>query len=234
MNYYACARPIRQFFGEPDLFMTRHPLLRGVPYKMTADDLKNRVMEHFAKLPFAMWENQFNLIDSHDVGRLHNNPKISPEQYRGAVIFQFMLTGAPSVYYGDEAQIEGLTETMEGCRYPMPWNSDFEKTRNYKLYSKIIRLRNEKEVLRRGGMKFICSEGRTFALARFYKGEAFVAVISNEETETKIKLPLGIIGAKSFKTEVLGKDFEFSETPDGEIELSLKPGESFLFECEMI
>ena len=234
MNYYACARPIRQFFGEPDLFMTRHPLLRGVPYKMTADDLKNRVMEHFAKLPFAMWENQFNLIDSHDVGRLHNNPKISSEQYRGAVIFQFMLTGAPSVYYGDEAQIEGLTETMEGCRYPMPWNSDFEKTRNYKLYSKIIRLRNEKEVLRRGGMKFICSEGRTFALARFYKGEAFVAVISNEETETKIKLPLGVIGAKSFKTEVFGKDFEFSETPDGEIELSLKPGESFLFECEMI
>ena len=234
MNYYACARPIRQFFGEPDLFMTRHPLLRGVPYKMTADDLKNRVMEHFAKLPFAMWENQFNLIDSHDVGRLHNNPKIRSEQYRGALIFQFMLTGAPSVYYGDEAQIEGLTETMEGCRYPMPWNSDFEKTRNYRLYSKIIRLRNEKEVLRRGGMKFICSEGRTFALARFYKGEAFVAVISNEETETKIKLPLGVIGAKSFKTEVLGKDFEFSETPDGEIELSLKPGESFLFECEMI
>ncbi|MBE6892481.1 MAG: hypothetical protein E7482_00510 [Ruminococcaceae bacterium] len=234
MNYYACARPIRQFFGEPDLFMTRHPLLRGVPYKMTADDLKNRVMEHFAKLPFAMWENQFNLIDSHDVGRLHNNKKISFEQYCGAVIFQFMLTGAPSVYYGDEAEIKGMTATMEGCRYPMPWNSDFEKTRNYKLYSKIISLRNEKEVLRRGGMKFICSEGRTFALARFYKGEAFVAVISNEETETKIKLPLGVIGAKSFKTEVFGKDFEFSETPDGEIELSLKPGESFLFECEMI
>lgn len=234
MNYYACARPIRQFFGEPDLFMTRHPLLRGVSYKMTADDLKNRVMEHFAKLPFAMWENQFNLIDSHDVGRLHNNQKISFEQYCGAVIFQFMLTGAPSVYYGDEAEIEGITATMEGCRYPMPWNSDFEKTRNYKLYSKIIRLRNEKEVLRRGGMKFICSEGRTFALARFYKGEAFVAVISNEETETKIKLPLSVIGAKSFKTEVFGKDFELSETPDGEIELSLKPGESFLFECEMI
>ena len=234
MNYYACARPIRQFFGEPDLFMTRHPLLRGVPYKMTADDLKNRVMEHFAKLPFAMWENQFNLIDSHDVGRLHNNPKISSEQYRGAVIFQFMLTGAPSVYYGDEAQIEGLTETMEGCRYPMPWNSDFEQTENYKLYSKIIKLRNKTKALRRGGMKFIYSEGRTFALARFYKDEAFVAVISNEDTETKIKLPLWAIGAKIPKTEVFEKTSDFTELSEGEIELTVKPGESFLFECEML
>ena len=234
MNYYACARPIRQFFGEPDLFMTRHPLLRGVPYKMTADDLKNRVMEHFAKLPFAMWENQFNLIDSHDVGRLHNNPKISSEQYRGAVIFQFMLTGAPSVYYGDEAQIEGLTETMEGCRYPMPWNSDFEQTENYKLYSKIIKLRNKTKALRRGGMKFIYSEGRTFALARFYKDEAFVAVISNEDTETKIKLPLWAIGAKTPKTEVFEKTPDFTELSEGEIELTVKPGESFLFECEML
>lgn len=234
MNYYACARPIRQFFGEPDLFMTRHPLLRGVPYKMTADDLKNRVMEHFAKLPFAMWENQFNLIDSHDVGRLHNNPKISSEQYRGAVIFQFMLTGSPSVYYGDEAQIEGLTETMEGCRYPMPWNSDFEQTENYKLYSKIIKLRDKTKALRRGGMKFIYSEGRTFALARFYKDEAFVAVISNEDTETKIKLPLWAIGAKAPKTEVFEKTPDFTELSEGEIELTVKPGESFLFECEML
>lgn len=234
MNYYACARPIRQFFGEPDLFMTRHPLLRGVPYKMTADDLKNRVMEHFAKLPFAMWENQFNLIDSHDVGRLHNNPKISSEQYRGAVIFQFMLTGSPSVYYGDEAQIEGLTETMEGCRYPMPWNSDFEQTENYKLYSKIIKLRNKTKALRRGGMKFIYSEGRTFALARFYKDEAFVAVISNEDTETKIKLPLWAIGTKTPKTEVFEKTPDFTELSEGEIELTVKPGESFLFECEML
>lgn len=234
MNYYACARPIRQFFGEPDLFMTRHPLLRGVPYKMTADDLKNRVMEHFAKLPFAMWENQFNLIDSHDVGRLHNNPKISSEQYRGAVIFQFMLTGSPSVYYGDEAQIEGLTETTEGCRYPMPWNLDFEQTENYKLYSKIIKLRNKTKALRRGGMKFIYSEGRTFALARFYKDEAFVAVISNEDTETKIKLPLWAIGAKTPKTEVFEKTPDFTELSEGEIELTVKPGESFLFECEML
>ena len=44
MNYYGCGRVIRQFLGEPDLFMARNPILRQVPYKMTAEDVKNRVM----------------------------------------------------------------------------------------------------------------------------------------------------------------------------------------------
>ena len=83
-------------------------------------------------------------------------------------------------------------------------------------------------------MKFIYSEGRTFALARFYKDEAFVAVISNEDTETKIKLPLWAIGAKIPKTEVFEKTSDFTELSEGEIELTVKPGESFLFECEML
>ena len=74
MNYYGCGRVIRQFLGEPDLFMARNEILASVPYKMTAQDVKNRVMEHLAKLPYALWENQFNLFDSHDVSRLHNNP----------------------------------------------------------------------------------------------------------------------------------------------------------------
>ena len=234
MNYYGCGRVIRQFFGEPDLFMTRHPILRNVPYKMTAKDAVNRVMEHLAKLPFVFWENQFNLFDSHDVGRLHNNPRITSEQYRGTVIFQFMLTGAPSIYYGDEAEIDGIHETVEGCRYPMPWGTDFEKTENYKLYSKMIKLKRNSAAIEKGGMKFIFEEGRTFALARFYKDEAFVAIISNEEKDVKIKLPLCAIGAKFPKREIFEKQMDCSETENGEVEFTVKAGESYLFECEMI
>lgn len=103
MNYYGCGRVIRQFLGETDAFMSRNPLLRSVRYKMTAEDVENRVMNHLAKIPYALWENQFNLLGSHDIGRLHNNPAVHPEEYRGAVIFQFLLTGAASIYYGDEA-----------------------------------------------------------------------------------------------------------------------------------
>lgn len=234
MNYYGCGRAIRQFLGEPDLFMLDQPLLRDIPYKMTAKDFENRVMEHFSKIPFALWENQFNLFDSHDTARLHNNPKISKNAYRGAVIFQFLLPGAPSIYYGDEAEIDGRLGSMEGCRYPMPWSKDFKNTENYRLYKKMISLRKENSVLRNGSFKFICSEGRVSAFARFDENKAFVGVISTEEKDVKIKLPLEAIGASSLEKEVFETPFRFEKTETGETELTVKPGETYLFECKMI
>lgn len=234
MNYYGCGRAIRQFLGEPDLFMLDQPLLRDIPYKMTAKDFENRVMEHFSKIPFALWENQFNLFDSHDTARLHNNPKISKNAYRGAVIFQFLLPGAPSIYYGDEAEIDGRLGSMEGCRYPMPWSKDFKNTENYRLYKKMISLRKENSVLRNGSFKFICSEGRVSAFARFDENKAFVGVISTEEKDVKIKLPLEAIGAFSLEKEVFETPFRFEKTETGETELTVKPGGTYLFECKMI
>ena len=72
MNYYGCGRVLRQFLGLPDLYHGRNEILREIPYRMTAKDVQARIMEHLAKLPYVMWENQFNLIDSHDVPRVHN------------------------------------------------------------------------------------------------------------------------------------------------------------------
>lgn len=233
MNYYGCGRVIRQFLGEPDLFMNRHPILRKIPYKMTAEDVKNRVMEHLAKLPFVFWENQFNLFDSHDVGRLHNNPKISFESWRGAVIFQFLLSGAPSVYYGDEADIAGNPDTIEGCRYPMPWNTNFMESESYKLHKKIISLRKNHKSLRRGGMKFLHSEGSVVAISRFLGDEAFVGIISNSDKDEKIILPLGAIGASEPEKEVFGSALEYKKLGEKNIELLVKAHGSYLIQCRM-
>lgn len=83
MNYVGCGRVIRQFLGLPDLFMERNDILRAVPYRMTAEDVENRVTQHLSKLPYAIQENQFNLFDSHDVLRLHNYPDITANAWRG-------------------------------------------------------------------------------------------------------------------------------------------------------
>lgn len=233
MNYYGCARPIRQFLGETDLFLSRNPILRSVKYRMTAKDLENRIMEHLAKLPFVFWENQFNLFDSHDVSRLHNNPDISFEQYRGAVIFQFMLPGAPSVYYGDEAAIDGTCGSMEGCRYPMPWNSGFEKSKNYELYSTMMKLRHSENALRRGGTKILYSEDFIFAIARFDEEKAFIGIISAEDCDKKITLPIGLIGAKAFRKEIFKTDFDYEVIDENTVSITIKAHSSLLLECEM-
>ena len=110
MNYFGCGRPIRQFVGEVDLFHQRNEILNHISYKMTAEDLKNRIVEHFSKIPYTVAQVQFNLLDSHDVPRLHNNKNISKENYKGAVMMLFTLLGAANIYYGDEVEIDGRLE----------------------------------------------------------------------------------------------------------------------------
>ena len=235
MNYYGCGRVIRQFLGEPDLFMARNEILASVPYKMTAQDVKNRVMEHLAKLPYALWENQFYLFDSHDVSRLHNNPKVHPEEYRGAVIFQFLLTGAASIYYGDEAGIDGVIDSNEGCRYPMPWDSNFKDTEVFKLNQTMARLKAEHKALSHGGMKFLYAEGNVVAIARFWENEVFVGVISTEDKDVKIRLPLGAVGAACpmGTTDVFGKVLAYARLDDNSIELTVKAHQSYFMECQL-
>lgn len=234
MNYYGCGRVIRSFLGETDLFMEKLPCLRDVPYKMTAPDVKNRVMEHLAKLPYALWENQFNLFDSHDCSRLHNNPRIHPEEYRGAVIFQFLLTGAPSIYYGDEAAADGRLGSMEGCRYPMPWDKDFQSSETFKLYQTMAQKKHSHKALRSGSMKFLYAEGRVLAIARFTENEVFVGVISAEEQDVTIRLPLGAVGASRPKEEIFGKKLEFTKLDDHSVALTVKAHQSYFMECEIL
>lgn len=235
MNYYGCGRVIRQFLGEPDLFMVRNEVLRQVAYKMTAQDVKNRVMEHLAKLPYRLWENQFNLFDSHDVSRLHNNPRINPDEYRGAVIFQFLLTGAASIYYGDEAGIDGVPGTNEGCRYPMPWSRDFKNSDAYRLNRTMAHMKARHKALSHGGMKFLYAEGNVVAIARFWENEAFVGVISTEGQDVQITLPLGALGASGPKAaaDIFGKELEYERTDDNHIALTVRAHQSYFMECEM-
>ena len=233
MNYYGCGRVIRQFLGEPDLFMAKHPILRDVPYRMTARDVKNRVLEHLAKLPYVIWENQFNLFDSHDASRLHNNLKITWENYRGAVIFQFLLTGAASIYYGDEAEIDGTLDSMEGCRYPMPWSRDIPACKSYRLIHTMTHLKSDHKALRQGGMKFLYAEGHVVALARFWENEVFIGVISAENQDVKIRLPLGAVGASVpvGSTDIFGTPLSYRLNADASIELTVKAGHSYLMQC---
>lgn len=235
MNYYGCGRVIRQFLGEPDLFMVRNEVLRQVSYKMTAQDVENRVMEHLAKLPYRIWENQFNLFDSHDTSRLHNDPKVLPDEYRGAVIFQFLLPGAASIYYGDEAGIDGVPGTNEGCRYPMPWSKDFQSGEAYRLNRTMACMKARHKALSHGGMKFLYAQEHVVAIARFREDEAFVGVISTEDRDMRIVLPLGALGASRPKgtADVFGRELDYEAIDDNHIALTVRAHQSYFVECEM-
>ena len=233
MNYYGCGRVIRQFVGEPDLFNGRNEYLREVNYKMTAKDVKNRVMEHLAKLPFVIWQNQFNLFDSHDVSRLHNSEAVHPEEYRGAVMFLFIMIGAPSIFYGDEAAVGKGCEDREECRFTMPWDTGFEKKEMYRLYRTLAHLKLEKKAFSKGGMKFLYAQGQIIAIARFYEQEAYILVMSTDDTEREIILPLASIGASGFvgREDLFGEPVDTKRLNAREIRMKVKAHQSYLMEC---
>ncbi len=183
MNYYGFGRPIRHFLGEQDLYLQRDKDLNARKYTLTAKNMSHRIMQHLARLPHVIINNQMNLFDSHDVSRLHNNPDINFEKYRAAVIQMYMMPGTPNVYYGDEVGIEGHLRSVEGCRYAFPWEESRQKLEYKELYKTMGHLKIEENVFHDGSFRIIYNEGLVFACARFDEEHAYIAISSMSDQE---------------------------------------------------
>lgn len=232
MNYFGCARPIRQFLGEIDLFHARREELRGVKYKLTAKDLSNRIMEHLGKLPYVIQENQFNLLNSHDIHRLHYNKEINKDEYRGAVIMLFTLIGATNIYYGDEVGIDGRTTDTEGFRYPMPWAEEFEKESSYQLYQKLAYIKRENKAFTEGGFKIISDNDYVISYARFTSDQVWIVVCSTDDCIRQIEIPLRAFGKQRYtnKEDALGMELDYEMAVDDQsMVLNVMPHTSYIF-----
>lgn len=231
MNYYGSCRPIRQFFGQTDIFNGRNEILRKIPYKMSAKDFTSQVSNWLSRLPFTIQQMQFNLIDSHDVPRFHNDKNMSKDSVRGAAILIFTLPGCTNVYYGDEADIDGFTEEIEGCRFPMPWSKDIEKTDSYALYQKLIKIKTSEKSFSDGGYKVLYAEDYTFAFARFTPDEAYITVVSQEDEDKEIEIPLDAFNSKLYEKapecDVFGEKLT-ARVQEKSLFLNVPKGKSFL------
>ena len=238
MNYYGFGRILRQFTGLPELFVSRNETLAKVPYKMTAEDVVARTNEHYSKFPQVIADAQMNLVDSHDVPRIHNYEGYSFEKVKAVVISQLLWTGIPCVYYGDELGIDGYTYHDSGFRYEMPWNLVTDDNQYLKLYKKAISLRRNKASFSKGSRLVLYAKDYVFAVARFFKDEVYIGVVSMEESAKTIKLPISLVGAiePSENIDVFGRSFEGSMNASNEYELTIEPESGLLikFSCAQL
>lgn len=199
MNYFSSTIPIREFVGEGDLFTNRHPELSKVKYKFGARKLANRIKQFYNKVPSQIQYQMFNLINSHDVTRLYNNPEIDQEVYKGAVMTLFALPGATNIYYGDEKHLDGAMHSIEGARYPMDWSDKLneEKSEINKIYKTLLHLKTEDEAYGFGGFKILYAKNKVFVLARFTEDEAYITVWSKAKVSVEIEIDLDILGLKN-------------------------------------
>lgn len=221
MNYFGCARPVREFAGEQDLFHQKSPFLRNAPHHQDGAVLAARIRTHLNKLPTVIQQNQFNLIDSHDTPRLHNNPEISRRAWKNAALIQFALPGCVSIYYGDEAGIDGRIQDTEGCRYPMPWGTGFEKEEPYQFYSRLIQIRKATPAFSEGSFQILYALGGQFICARFTDTECYLICCSMEKKECQVRFSVRGLGhvTMSGVQDLLGQYVRYELSEDGWMQL---------------
>jgi glycosidase len=128
--------------------------------------------------------------------------KEAREKLRLASLLQYTVYGIPSLYYGDEAGLEGYHDPF--CRLPYPWGrEDGELLKHYRLLGKI---RREHAALRGGEFRILAHEAGSFLFERSRNGDRILVGV-NLGTEEK-RYPLtgawkDLIGGKIYRKELV-------------------------------
>lgn len=82
-------------------------------------------------------------------------------------------------------------------------------------------------------MKFLYAHGDVFAIARFWKEDILVGVISKSDSEETIRLPLGAIGAgePDGLTDLLDNTLRWERNEKHAVSLRVEPHGNYLFRC---
>lgn len=143
---------------------------------------------------------------------------MSPEQRElglrrlklGAVLL-FAFPGAPTVYYGDEAGMEGFEDPFNRKGYP--WGKENKDLIQW--FSKLGKLRKKCQCLRRGVIEYILAEGHILAFTRRLGRDMVLAAMNAGEEEATLSLDwMGAVDLLS------GKNWR---NRDGSLRLRLPP-----------
>jgi len=191
MNYVGSGRIIRRWAGERDCFQRSYGEFEPSKERpFTGKELSDNLDQVFDSMLQQMIYFQFNLIDSHDTSRLHNNQKIFDFNiYSGCIMLLYLIPGMPSVYYGDEIGLEGKVDSIENSRYPMVWDKNKWNKDFYILYKNLGKLRNEnKNLFSFGQYKTLNNSENSMTFARYNKEKAIVLMLNRNNKESIITI----------------------------------------------
>ena len=118
--------------------------------------------------------------------------RLSPEErqlglarLRLAALVLFTFPGAPTVYYGDEAGMEGWEDPFNRACYP--WG--LEDTELKAWFARLARLRQDRPALQSGQLHWRWTSGPILAFARELNGQLLTTVINAADTPQSLTLP---------------------------------------------
>ena len=198
----AYGRRRRYFQGKQLDSVMNYPFRNGVlQYVLNGDAgfLADTLKEIYATYPTQVCHALMNLLGTHDTERILtvlgeenrssdddsndvlSTKRLSPEKRENAKAklkiasaLQYTVYGVPSVFYGDEAGLEGYHDPF--CRRPYPWGREDEELLDH--YRRLGKLRTEHSVFTDGDFHVEFAEGAILAFSRKNEQE-HVLVLAN-------------------------------------------------------
>ncbi len=152
--------------------------------------------------PFAFYSSM-NSLDTHDTPRLitllgaggeyrdqtkewRAKFRLAPKQrakgkdlLKAAALLMFCFPGSPTVYYGDEAGMEGFEDPFNRQTYP--WGSEDQDLLNW--YRALGRLRRRYQALRRGSIRYLAGKGPLLVFLRETEEERLLCAFNAGDEE---------------------------------------------------
>ena len=163
----------------------REALIRFFTHEINAEQVVRIVRSLQENYPVPFFYATMNLVGSHDRARILNllvkqdyahlphkdrGGHQLPDQLRDLAISRLRklmalivaMPGMPSLYYGDEAGLEGAADPF--CRGTFPWGR--EDARTMAIYKEAFQLRKDRPVLRRGSFELAYEGADTLVIHR--------------------------------------------------------------------
>ena len=116
------------------------------------------------------------------------------------------MPGIPTVFYGDEAGLEGYSDPFN--RMPYPWGR--EESSLLEHYRKMGKIRRENNIFSEGSFKLVALNSDYLIFRRSYEGVTAFTVCNNSDKAIKVSLPDEFT---ELRTASAGRVFEI---PSGE------------------
>ena len=209
-NKIAYSRRRRYLLGRETHGLMNYPLrtaaldyIRGG----SAAAFRDTMEEQRENYPPAAFYSGLNILGTHDTPRIltllgadaipdskeaRAAYHLSPENRRLAVrrltlaaMLLYTFPGSPTVYYGDEAGMEGFEDPMNRRGYP--WGR--EDPRLLALYRTLGRLRKERRSLQEGDITYLTADGGLLVYCRTLDGESTYTALNTGDTTRTVTLP---------------------------------------------
>ena len=192
----------RYFRGRQLDSVMNYPLRNGILGYIEERDatfLADILKEIYATYPREVCHSLMNLLGTHDTERIltvlgegadkefcelndfYASRKLSEAQYKRGIALlkiasaiQYTVYGVPSVFYGDEAGLEGYHDPF--CRRPFPWGR--ENSELLEHYRALGRIRNDYSVFKDGDFEIDMAEGDILVYSRKIENEHIKVLVN--------------------------------------------------------